>query len=251
MPAWTKVAIDRLAEAAGISAGRVFRPVNKGGSPHGRRAPAPKRNDKRDPLAEQYVRQLNWWTGLEETETLREAVSQMMNAGEVSPQFIWSLVEKSKNLWPPARRMVLLDVYGGQPHGVPIDNLFEFRATKAEILLALGNFEDAASTAEEALRSPLPDPTWTAEAVIRNIAGLAENELSHLPEARNHFERALKVLEAHVNPMDHPYVAATLSNLASVHKAEGRYGEARSLYERALAIVEQVLGPIIPRSVPR
>jgi integrase len=31
MPAWTKVAIDAWATAAGISAGPVFRPVNRGG----------------------------------------------------------------------------------------------------------------------------------------------------------------------------------------------------------------------------
>jgi site-specific recombinase XerD len=31
MPSWTKVLIDRWAKAAGISTGRIFRPVNKGG----------------------------------------------------------------------------------------------------------------------------------------------------------------------------------------------------------------------------
>ena len=41
---------------------------------------------------------------------------------------------------------------------------------------------------------------------------------------------------------DHPDVATSLNNLAELHRAQGRYGEAQPLYERALAIYEVVLG---------
>jgi tetratricopeptide (TPR) repeat protein len=41
----------------------------------------------------------------------------------------------------------------------------------------------------------------------------------------------------------HPGVATSLNNLAGLHDAQGRYDEARPLYERALAIREKALGP--------
>ena len=40
----------------------------------------------------------------------------------------------------------------------------------------------------------------------------------------------------------HPDVAASLNNLALLYRAQGRYGEAEPLYQRALAIYEAVLG---------
>ncbi len=42
---------------------------------------------------------------------------------------------------------------------------------------------------------------------------------------------------------NHPDVATSLSNLAGLHHAQGRYAEAQPLYERALAIWEKALGP--------
>jgi hypothetical protein len=35
MPTWTKVAMDAWTSAAGVSAGPVFRPVNRGDQPQG------------------------------------------------------------------------------------------------------------------------------------------------------------------------------------------------------------------------
>ena len=40
----------------------------------------------------------------------------------------------------------------------------------------------------------------------------------------------------------HPEVASTLTDLAVLYDAQGHYGQAESLYERALAIREQSLG---------
>jgi len=41
-------------------------------------------------------------------------------------------------------------------------------------------------------------------------------------------------------------LAPSLNNLAALYHAQGRYDEAEPLYRRALALYEQVLGPIHP-----
>jgi hypothetical protein len=84
--------------------------------------------------AEQYAYQLAWWAGLEDLEVLREAITTAIKAGDVSPQLVWSVLLKSKDHWPPSRRMALLNAYGAQPGGVPAGNLSNFLAEKAEIV---------------------------------------------------------------------------------------------------------------------
>jgi tetratricopeptide (TPR) repeat protein len=57
--------------------------------------------------------------------------------------------------------------------------------------------------------------------------------------------RALAISEKALGP-DHPDVAKSLNNLASLYRNQGRYGEAEPLYKRALAITEKALGPDHP-----
>ena len=45
---------------------------------------------------------------------------------------------------------------------------------------------------------------------------------------------------------EHPDVAMSLNNLATLYQDQGRYGEAEPLVQRALAIMEQRLGPDHP-----
>ena len=56
----------------------------------------------------------------------------------------------------------------------------------------------------------------------------------------------LQIREKALGP-DHPDVATSLNNLAVLYQAQGRYGEAEPLYQRALAIREKALGPGPPR----
>jgi tetratricopeptide (TPR) repeat protein len=44
-------------------------------------------------------------------------------------------------------------------------------------------------------------------------------------------------------------VATSLNNLAALYRAQGKYAEAEPLYQRALKICEQALGPDHPHSV--
>ena len=45
---------------------------------------------------------------------------------------------------------------------------------------------------------------------------------------------------------DHPDVADSLNNLASLYHAQGRYAEAEPLYQRSFKIREKALGPDHP-----
>jgi tetratricopeptide (TPR) repeat protein len=57
--------------------------------------------------------------------------------------------------------------------------------------------------------------------------------------------RAFAMWEKALGP-DHPDAATSLSNLALLYEAQGRYAYAEPLYQRALAINEKALGPEHP-----
>ncbi|MDD4024112.1 MAG: tetratricopeptide repeat protein, partial [Synergistales bacterium] len=53
--------------------------------------------------------------------------------------------------------------------------------------------------------------------------------------------RTLELADRFGDP-DHPYLAASLNNLAGIYDAQGRYLEAEPLYQRSLEIRERVKG---------
>lgn len=59
-------------------------------------------------------------------------------------------------------------------------------------------------------------------------------------------KEALKVAEATFGE-NHPYVSASLNNLALLYIAEGQYEKAELLYERSLEIAEEHLGKDNPQ----
>jgi tetratricopeptide (TPR) repeat protein len=59
------------------------------------------------------------------------------------------------------------------------------------------------------------------------------------------YQRSLAIREKTLEP-EHPDVAASLGNLASLYRSQGKYAEAEPLYQRSLAISEKTLGPEHP-----
>ena len=53
-------------------------------------------------------------------------------------------------------------------------------------------------------------------------------------------------IEERVLGPDHPDTATSLNNLGALPQAKGELAAAQPLYERALAICEQVLGSVTP-----
>jgi tetratricopeptide (TPR) repeat protein len=62
------------------------------------------------------------------------------------------------------------------------------------------------------------------------------------PQAIVVASQALSLAEKTFGP-DHPYVGASLSNLAELYRAQGQYSQAEPLYKRSLVISEKALGP--------
>ena len=55
-------------------------------------------------------------------------------------------------------------------------------------------------------------------------------------------KKALEVATENVSP-NHPDVAQSLNNLATLYQAQGKYAKAEPLFKRSLAIWEKALGP--------
>ncbi len=85
------------------------------------------------------------------------------------------------------------------------------------------------------------------EAVARSagIVGLFLRDMGLYPSALPFIERSLAIRERALGP-DHPDVAASLTNLAELHRAQGDYVRALPLFECSLAINERALGPDHP-----
>ncbi|HMF00214.1 MAG TPA: tetratricopeptide repeat protein, partial [Terriglobia bacterium] len=61
-------------------------------------------------------------------------------------------------------------------------------------------------------------------------------------------QRALQLKEKLLGP-EHPDVAITLNNLATLRISQLRFAEAATMYQRALAIFQTVFGPGHPKVV--
>ena len=61
------------------------------------------------------------------------------------------------------------------------------------------------------------------------------------------FKRVLAIREKTLPP-DHPEIAESLNNLATLYKDEGNYKEAVPLYTRCIEIVEKTEGPNSPHA---
>jgi eukaryotic-like serine/threonine-protein kinase len=83
------------------------------------------------------------------------------------------------------------------------------------------------------------------EAAIRDTIGRTYMELRLDTEARKQFERALD-LHRQAMGTDNPKTLRTVSRLAALAGAEGRYAQAEELFGQALKVQRRVLGPEHP-----
>jgi tetratricopeptide (TPR) repeat protein/CHAT domain-containing protein len=108
-----------------------------------------------------------------------------------------------------------------------------------------GHYQEAERLARQGLaaasasQKPLTIAYWSTK------LGLTLATLGRYVEAEPFFRRALAIYEKAFGP-NHPDVAASLHNLATLYTEQGRYAEAEPLYRRALGINEKALGPDHP-----
>lgn len=238
-----------------------------------------------DRLTEECQRQLAWWVDVEETEELVRWLHAAVRKGLVWPELLWGVVQRTENIWAPARRLALLEAYGAQRGGIPDENRLQYLATASDLYYQVGQYEKAVKAAQSALSGS--GLRWFSEWQLRTLLGRGQRALGDLGKARAEFQRGLDLVESHgqeapsalatalhslaalcvyegryseaiplferalairedkSGPND-DRLAATLNNYARLLVLDGRYSEARPLYERALAILEEVLGPTHP-----
>ena len=93
---------------------------------------------------------------------------------------------------------------------------------------------------------------WDYRVLVPSFENESENfvevvvvQRGHYAEAEPLFQHALTILEDSLGP-DHPRVATTLNNLASLLQNRRQYELAETLFRRALAIHEKALAPDHP-----
>jgi tetratricopeptide (TPR) repeat protein len=212
-----------------------------------------------------YQKLLSYWSSISETESMAEEIVLELNAGRLLPEVLWSIIERSKNSWPPARRLALIEAYGRQPAGVSIDKLSGYLFEKGSVLFDLARFTETLEIAGEILSYVIgeefsfdlrqtsallavaeenlgwPKPVWESKFRIYSMIGLSLRHLGHLSDAQSWLESALMAIESSM-PQDESALASSLNNLGSLYKDQGKYGEALPLYQRALALTEKILG---------
>jgi tetratricopeptide (TPR) repeat protein len=193
----------------------------------------------------QYGELLRYWSSVSETEGLAQIITAKLEAGELSAELLWRIIIYSKEFWPAARRLALIEAYGSQPDGVPIGNRFAFLIAKSWILHDLSRHEEALDFAEEALHGELPEPQWSSKLEIHLFLGDLERHLENYPKAINWLESAISLAKANLRP-DDPDIARSLTALATVYYDQNKYSDAEPLYERGLMIREKTLGPDDP-----
>ena len=80
-------------------------------------------------------------------------------------------------------------------------------------------------------------------ATSNNLANVLCNQ--GVKQAKEHHERALAIRQQTLGPQ-HPDVASSYNNLATVLYKQGDLKQAKEYHERALAIRQQTLGPQHP-----
>lgn len=87
------------------------------------------------------------------------------------------------------------------------------------------------------------DVLWPSTALGRFYAGQ-----SAYPEAKFWYQKSLETTQKRFGE-NHPSVATSYNNLASLYESTGRYGEAEPLYQKALEIARNSLGENHPNTV--
>lgn len=100
------------------------------------------------------------------------------------------------------------------------------------------NAEDVNSELQQLQQALIENPD---DALLLNETGLALYKAGKYVEAEPLYQRSVAIWEKSLGK-DHPYVATSLNNLASLYRTQGKYEQAEPLFIRSLAIRGKAYG---------
>jgi eukaryotic-like serine/threonine-protein kinase len=131
---------------------------------------------------------------------------------------------------------VAIDRLGGDDR-LEVQRLY----AKSGVSWSAGRFKDSIDETRRALRlseEKLPGASLERAYCLTGL-GVSLMSQGNTEEARGFLEQALAIDEKELGP-DHPNVEMDLFNLATLAHSEGRYDDARTIYERTITIGDEV-----------
>lgn len=193
---------------------------------------------------ELYRNYLAWWVSTDDAQELSRHLVKECKNSQTAAEVLWHVVTATKHIWPPYRRLAVLEAYARQPGGVPFDMSEQFYNAKGILLRHTGRFREAEEIfrillkrAEGSLGPYHPDTA----AYLMNLA-VTLCELGKYNEAEPLNRRALEIHDRVLGP-DHPDTASSMCSLAGTLFNQGKYADGEALRRKALEIDEKVLGP--------
>lgn len=206
-----------------------------------------------DAVSRRYRTVLGVWVAVDETHDVGEELARWLISAEADPDVLWLLAHRTRDRWPPQRRVLLLDQYRaieeGRPSspdrapGLPDERLASFFFTRAEALLASARYGESENDAREASEhyaaqtGPHSDPVATTQTLLGEILRRA----GRLDDSRAVLEAALEIRHA-VHSAPDIGTAVTGHALAETLHAQGETEKARQLFETTLALCREIYG---------
>lgn len=187
------------------------------------------------PTRARYETMIAWWIDVEDAETLTRHLAHELQERRLNHDILWQAARMNQTLWPPYRRLALLDALEQQEQGVPMEQMGLFLNEKGLVLYEMGQYADAEALLRRALaideRSYGPDHPNVATDL--HYLARVLHDTNRLTDAEALYRRALAIHERSYGP-DHPDVADDLHHLARLLHDTNRLAEAEPLYRRTL-----------------
>lgn len=196
-----------------------------------------------------YRNKLAWWAGFLETDALRDSVGEAVESKQLDPESLWQEVSGGGRQ-PVYRRLALLEVYGAQKAGMPLDRKGDFHFLRATLLKEVGRLGDAAADIEQALAlwSSKYGRVSAAYATGLSLQGSLLRGLGKPQRAKSVFLEALSFREQGVELAQEGWLALQ-GMLAGALEDLGELEPARTLYQQVVEDEVRILGPDHPSTL--
>ncbi|MCH9649959.1 MAG: tetratricopeptide repeat protein [Deltaproteobacteria bacterium] len=189
-----------------------------------------------------YRHKLAWWVGHLEVDALQESISEALESGRMDPEALWQEVRGAGHQ-PIFRRLALLEVYGAQKKGIPLEQKGDFHFLRATLLKEVGRLGDAFADIEQTLGlwSSKYGRVSAAYATGLSLQGSLLRGLGKPDRAKSVFLEALSFRDKGIELAQEGWLAIQ-GMLAGALQDLGELESARNLNQQVLEEESRLLG---------